>query len=575
MVPRQIPLLPVALLAAVVAGPLAAQKAAPAPASAYDTALARYRECMRRLPFRFHTEGRERLAETRRAEALQLLVTDYAESKDHPEYTRYTLAALFGRNFQGPEFAPTLAALCKQCGKPVDTWLWVNALRASLRGAMGDDVLAVVKDDKNALHRAAAIVALGQTHSPLLAQALTWTCLDFPPKDKEADRNALIGAMSGAILENRARANDEEFRKGLTAYIELLAPATRLTHVVMLQMARHLQWTLNGPAQFVDPESWLELLAHGEVKQPTRATTVTHPRFFGIESEGERLCYVLDMSDSMLKEITPNMKPPAATGPITGPGAPKKKKEKGAVPDESDLPWDKIKTRWDLLREELRISLQRLPQDKYFSVVWFGDESGTFDSCKGMTRATRANVDRLMAELDAFPFKLPNKLTADELKKAPDGILRGNTNMHSGLKRAFGLHNKGFAEEVGYVDPAALTEGCDTIFMLSDGAPSWDDFWQIDKDYGEGDVVIDTEYGTKVDKRPPQLKYHGPYDQNEWLIEDVTRMNAFRRVRIHCIGIGEASMDLLGRLAAIGHGETFTVGSKSAAGARKDPGGAK
>ena len=39
-------------------------------------------------------------------------------------------------------------------------------------------------------------------------------------------------------------------------------------------------------------------------------------------------------------------------------------------------------------------------------------------------------------------------------------------------------------------------------------------------------------------------------------------MNAFRRIRMHCIGLGEANMGLLKRLAKMGNGETFSMGKK-------------
>jgi hypothetical protein len=285
------------------------------------------------------------------------------------------------------------------------------------------------------------------------------------------------------------------------------------------------------------------------VKRSAAANTVVQPRFFGIESEGERFCYVIDMSDSMCKEIAPSVKP--QTGPITGP---KKKKPKGVLPDESDLPWHEIRTRWDLAREQLRISLQRLSDDKHFCVVWFGDGAGALDSCKGMIKATRGNVTKVCAELDSIKCGPP------DAQKSLDGKLRGRTNMHAGLRYAYGLAGHGFVDEVAYLDPAALTQGCDTVFLLSDGAPSIDEFEVEDRDYGEGQVVHDQEYN-KPAARTPRIMYPGPFVDPEWLVADVERMNAFRRIRLHCIGIGEASMGLLDRLARMGNGEVYTIGA--------------
>src|SRR5262249_1596784 len=159
------------------------------------------------------------------------------------------------------------------------------------------------------------------------------------------------------------------FRKALTAYAGLLAPAVKLSPHLQLQIGRHLQWALNAPAPFVDQESWVEILAHGDISQKKDTHTVTGHKFFGIESEGERICYVLDLSDSMLEHVSPTTRPPSARGPVTGGvAAPPKKRDKNSMPDESDLPWERISTRFDLARENLRISLERLPKDKWFSV---------------------------------------------------------------------------------------------------------------------------------------------------------------------------------------------------------------
>jgi hypothetical protein len=530
-------------------------KPPPPEPTAFDRALARYKECKARIPFRHHTEGRERLAETRDPAALALLTNDYATTKVYADETRYMLAAMFGRYFDRAEFVDALRVLRQQNQKPVDTWLWVNALRVEADFANMADVVRIAQDSKNALHRAAAIAAIGMSRSGEVKTVLVPTCVSFPPKDKEAERMVLLGAMSGALFENKSRVNDPAYRDALKAYISLLADDVGLSHTAKVQMARHLQWILKGPAMFVNQEPWLELLERGDVKRPNPTHTVVAPRFFGVETEGERFCYVVDMSDSMCKPISPSSKPP--TAPLTGP----KVKKKRELMDESDLPWNKINTRWDLAREQLRISLLRLTPDKHFSVVWFGTESGTLDSCKGMVKATRGNVDRVIAELDSIKAKMPEDLTNEEKVVSPDGKLRGKTNMHSGLRRAYGLAGRGFVEAIAYVDPEALTEGCDTIFLLSDGAPSFDDYEAVDKDYNEGKVVVDQEYSAGA-PRTPQLRYPGPYVQEEWLVEDVKRMNAFRRIRLHCIGLGEANMGLLRRLADMGHGEVFAFGDK-------------
>ncbi|MBL9078366.1 MAG: hypothetical protein JNL08_12725 [Planctomycetes bacterium] len=527
----------------------------------WDGALARYKQVIARKAFREHTEGRDRIAQTRNPEALPILSGDYVKPQDYPEYSKYTIATLLGRHFDRlPDVSP-LAALRRSSTKPIDTWLWVQTLRIEIDKTDANEALSVVRDGKVQWQRAAAIAAIGNARSADLEAAVLPVVLDFPKK--EADRNLLIGAMTGAFWENKKRVNEAGYRKALEAYVSLLAPEVGLGHTIKVQMARHLQGILDTPAMWVNPEAWLEVLQRGEVKQRPDNGTSAEMSFFGITTDGERFCYVLDMSDSMLKPIEPSARP--STTPETGP----RKKKKKRMLDESDLDWTKIKTRWDLAREQMRISLSRLTPDKHFAVVWFGSGSGTLDATKGMVKATQANVDRVLKELDAIKAIPKEQIQApDNPADFPDGKLRGDTNMHAGLKLAFALAGKDAVKEPAYVDPDALVDGCDTIFLVSDGRPSTDDFRVLDKDYGEGQVVSNHETKNAA-QRTPELWYHGPYDQDDWLIEDFTRMNAFRRIRLYAVGIGEANMRLLERLAELGHGEAFSFGKKQADGGGK------
>ena len=510
--------------------------------------LERYNECMLRKPFLFHTDGRESLAKTGTiTKGLDLLVEDYKKTKLYSEYSRYTLATLFGSFYNNREALPFFDDLRKSKRSPEDVWMWVNTLTIQADQGGTADVVEIAQTAGKAVLRAAAIVALGLAKNSQIKDAIVANCEKFP--SSEADRSVLLGAMSGALLENKAKVNDAEYRQALEAFIHLLAPQFKLSKTQILQMARHLQWIFNAPAMFSDEDSWLERLRRGEIKTPSKSgTTVSGSSFFGLETDGERFSYVIDMSDSMLKEISPDAKP---AGPTTGP---RKTKKKGML-DADDLPWSEIKTRWDLAREQLRVSLSRLSEDKHFSVIWFGSGAGTLESTKRMVKATKGNITQVMAELDNIKV---SKLNA---QGAEDGVLhlRGDTNVHAGLAIAFGISQKGVEESGAYVHSDPLTSGPDTIFLLSDGAPSVDEFLIADKDYNEGKVVASLEAGGDV-PRSASLMYSGPYVQDKWLIEDLRRMNAFRRIRMHCIGLGEANMALLDKLAEMGHGEVFVFG---------------
>jgi hypothetical protein len=80
----------------------------------------------------------------------------------------------------------------------------------------------------------------------------------------------------------------------------------------------------------------------------------------------------------------------------------------------------------------------------------------------------------------------------------------------------------------------------------------------LDTNYGE-DRVGDPESNVPQESAP-RMHYSGPYARVENLIEDLERMNLFREVEINCIGIGEARLDFLRRLAAIGQGDAVLIG---------------
>ena len=89
-----------------------------------------------------------------------------------------------------------------------------------------------------------------------------------------------------------------------------------------------------------------------------------------------------------------------------------------------------------------------------------------------------------------------------------------------------------------------------------------------DVDYGEGRVVHELEY-KRAAPRPETLFYHGPFDQTRWLLEEVRRLNVFRKVQIHCVGIGDADVGLLRGIANATMGEVYLFGRKAkAAGTR-------
>jgi hypothetical protein len=514
---------------------------------AFEKAKARYDQCIVRLPFRFHTEGREGLARTGEPAALEILLRDYRKPQAYEEHARYTIASLLGKHFDRKQHAAAIDELREAHAEPEHAWLWVQALAIRSRYQGPELATQTALGAKSPMLRAAAILALSQARdSDALLPAIREMAQALPKK--EGEQRAVIAAMSTALLATTRRRTDPLFVEAVRAYTMMLETKNALSPANELMIARHLGALLGSGAQWVDPEPWLEMLEHPTAPKPkTVSTTSARPRFFGLESDGERICYVIDLSDSMLKKIDPSIKP---EGTVTGV---RPKRKPGALPDETDIPWGIVNTRFDLAREHLKISLNRLAKDKHFSVIWFGTEAGALESCNGMIPATRGNIARVIKELDEMKS---GPATAD----APDGVLKGRTNLHGGLRHAFAMKAKGAVPEYDYVDAKVLAEGADTIFLLSDGAPSWDDFGKTDRDYGEDRVVRDTEYGVGT-PRTPQIVYHGPYNFDHWILDDIRRLNAFRCVQIYCVGIGEARMELLKKIAELTMGQSYVFGA--------------
>ena len=250
---------------------------------------------------------------------------------------------------------------------------------------------------------------------------------------------------------------------------------------------------------------------------------------------------MIDASDSMLTPLSGREKEDLR--PVTG---------DGAAPRDR-LPWDRIKNRFDLAREYLRQSIMALDKSHVFTVVLFGTKAKLLASTPGLVAANPKRIKKVMRELDAIE-------PGPEIEDRPHGTLLGRTNLHGAMDRAFRVKDKGLMKlsKGAYASLDMLTKGCDTIFLLSDGVPSWDDYAADDRRDPE-DHAGDPELGKRLDDEKV-LNYYGPYvEWNGYLVDDVRRMNLLRGVEIHCIGIGEADMALLRRIAAAGIGDSKQI----------------
>lgn len=547
---RHLPLLVASVLLAL---PAAAQEPQE-PTGTFDEELGRYEASLGRKALYLRALAAERFSRTRDARALQALLRRYARPEAPEDHVRYLLAGLAGDAFAGAEHAAAWAEVTRSAKDAPDAWLWLFALAAQAEAGV-EGVVRVATDAKaDPFVRAAALEVLADEARADAALNAVAAVLAQQEKLKGVERAALVEACAWALPAARARLGTDAFGRAAGLVLDAL-DGKRTGLRTKLVVARALARTFGTSTLFLDAGSWRKVLAAGAAaaQAPTPeggtrtrvqgAGGVTTPRFFGIEGAGLRVAFVLDLSDSMLEPLKQaeldDLRRPR-TGDVPGPEDP-----------DRDLPWDRLRTRFDLAREVLKRSLRALGEGMSFGVVVFGTTAKPLTG-PSLLRATRQNVARAVAALDALA---PGKPAQDR----PNGTLEGYTNLHGGLRAAFRLTEAAPIAAHEHVAPQGFDTGCDTLFLLSDGAPSWDDFDAEDV-AAEGMTAGDPETG-RDDGASEELHYYGPYVEWRFLVRDVRRMNLFRRVEVHCVGIGEADPQLLRELAALGRGELRTIGA--------------
>ncbi len=568
--------------------PLVFASAGTAEADAFDDAKRAYRAFLKRASLykRFH--GRLTFARTQDPRALQILMKSYAKTEDPKAQVRYLLASICKNQFTSRDHLPAFDAWRTKHAKNRDAWLWFKSLQVRMAGDGATGVLKVARTHENPWFRAAAVEALtadwqqrnarydkeqkskgtaelkreeedakkkGKDPSPPRegppVLALFEPMLAALPAEPAA-RTAILGSLARALLVRAHARQSEVFRTPATALIDQLDDDATPAGAKLI-LARHFAKLFGTDILGLNAAPWLRELEAGGNRSSAGEGYAKGPTFIGIRGTGDRICYAIDLSDSMLTPLTTKEK--GALGPVTGGGAAPKKRGKqgGPLADPQSIPWDQVKNRFEAARELLKLSLAGLAEDKTFCVILFGRSAERMKATPGLMRATPSRIRKTIRELDALEAGGP-------APRRPHGTLMGQTNVHGAIHRAFKLKKKGLVKTEAYVDPVTFTEGCDTLFILSDGAPTWDDWADLDKT-DPGDRAGDPEAGTRTAKTPPQLMFYGPYAFPNWLVDDVKRLNLFRKMEIHCIGLGEARMGLLRRIAALGLGKTKKVGT--------------
>jgi hypothetical protein len=475
------------------------------------------------------------LAALRTPQALDFLLEIYERPGPYPEHLRETLAPIIAHAFGGRAHVRTfLTVLRGRLAAPEDAWLawqvfgrWVGSdLERHVR-------LAARAFVDQPYHRAAALDTLSR--DPVAQNLEVARTLLATLPDEEPARTLLAESASALWIaglrprRDALRVVDLEPVLGVLE-TEGVADRTRRT------IARQLATLLDSHGAWLDAGSWRRALQEARAAEKLRRdgyapTTTSTPTFLGIPARGRDVCYVIDVSGSMNMPTTGAVRERARTprrprGPATG--VPTPEREPVGEGDENDvwrgledLPWHRIGTRLDLVKEALKASLEGLQADQHFAIVSFSNAARELSLTRRPLRATRDNVARACRAVDA--------LSAG-----------GGTNLHRGLELAFAFDDQGVEDDDAFVDPRHLLRGFDTIFLLTDGSPNVDSY---------GSKGLDPRSGANVF-----------YAATDNIVRSARRQNLFRHMEIHCIGMGSSPRSLLEDLAAVGGGEARFLG---------------
>lgn len=177
-------------------------------------------------------------------------------------------------------------------------------------------------------------------------------------------------------------------------------------------------------------ESWLSTEStkrHG--KRQTSSHKGGTTSFYGVETKSKRIVFVLDRSGSMKSPASEESRKPKPTGPVTG--GPKK--------GDGEKPEITGDTKIEVAKNQLAWSVKHLQKDVRFNVVFYSSKVDVWKTPPEMLPATP---------------KFKSDATDWFMKIGPEGSTRT------------------FDALIKALDYAATEGGADTIFLLSDGAPT-------------------------------------------------------------------------------------------------------
>ena len=393
-------------------------------------------------------------------------------------------------------------------------------------------------DEDDIYLRSAVIEAIANTERRDMADLLLKVLKTYDPDWDEDSPIIALTCIQGAPKVTSS--SDTEMRNNI-----VLA----LADVLEKTEDDRIQWftckalaSITGEDTYVDPEFWRWWVKMGGQKVEKRDDGATVagrdvPKFFKAAAVGKRVVFVIDISGSMQHpvELPPEMRNPPKEepkdepdGPVTGGGKHKEDEPKEEPPPPPD--YSKVKTKLDLAKVELIYTLQSLPEDYWFNIVIYHTPHSMIDNANDeFVKATETNKRKF-------------------IKKVEDLNWANLTNIHGALTRGFCVNKKktidpakiGSRANNPAWDPDCLKSGATTMFFLTDGSPTISD--------------DSTDIGS-VGRPGGPMVGNGRFCQAQNIVDDVRRLNVFRKVVINTVGIGPHMGNLLSALAQMSGGE--------------------
>jgi hypothetical protein len=184
-------------------------------------------------------------------------------------------------------------------------------------------------------------------------------------------------------------------------------------------------------------------------------TVLEAPTYYKVPIYAKNVIFVLDRTGSMEKEISAEFKEKVKEEIVVSGGGKQEVEGKGEKQHGEDLPWDRIDTKMDLAKEELKRVINTLPEDTYFNVIYYNIEVVAIE--KKLVPASASNKKKMIKKIDSLDAEAGTDAFFDALTEATAYTRGGKIDAGSAV----------FTDD-------GKKEGNDVIFFLTDGSPTID-----------------------------------------------------------------------------------------------------